>query len=70
MPIRSLVGFASVGLVRPAEVLVLDSGTFTRLSSRTRSALSLIRALIGAGLWPAAVPTMVLVESLQGDASA
>ena len=50
-------------------MLIIDSGAFTRLSSRTKSALSLIRALDDAGLWPPIVPTMVLVESLQGDAA-
>ena len=48
-------------------MVVLDSGGFTRLSSRTKNALSLIRALNTAGLWPPIVPTMVLIESLHGD---
>lgn len=47
--------------------LVLDSGAVTRLSARSKVALSLIRAFVDAGLWPAVVPTMVLVESLHGD---
>ena len=51
----------------PADVLVLDSGGFSKLSSRTRSALAMIGALRAAGLWPAVVPTVVLVESLRGD---
>jgi hypothetical protein len=50
-------------------MLVLDSGGFTRLSARTKNALSLIRALTTAGLWPPIVPTMVLIESLQGDSA-
>jgi hypothetical protein len=50
-------------------VLVLDSGGFSKLSARTRSSLALIRALRDTGLWPAVVPTMVLVESLRGDAA-
>jgi predicted nucleic acid-binding protein len=50
-------------------VLVLDSGGFSRLSSRTPQALALIRALQAEGLWPPVVPTMVLVESLRGDAA-
>jgi hypothetical protein len=50
-------------------MLVLDSGGITRLSSRTKSALALIRSLVDEGLWPPVVPTMVLVESLQGDAA-
>ena len=49
-------------------MLVVDSGAFTRLSSRTKTALSLITAFNDAGLWPPIVPTMVLIESLQGDA--
>lgn len=49
-------------------MLVLDSGGFSRLSSQTKTALALISALRAAGLWPAVVPTMVLVESLRGDA--
>ncbi len=53
--------------VRLADVLVLDSGGLTRLFSRTANALSLIRALSTAGLWPPIVPTMVLIESLHGD---
>jgi hypothetical protein len=50
-------------------VLILGSGGVTRLSSRTKSALALIRSLVDEGLWPPVVPTMVLVESLQGDAA-
>lgn len=50
-------------------MLILDSGGATRLSSRTKSTLALIRALVDEGLWPPVVPTMVLVESLQGDAA-
>jgi hypothetical protein len=49
-------------------LLVLDSGGFSRLSDRSRKALALIEAFREAGLWPAVVPTMVLVESLQGHA--
>ena len=48
-------------------MLVLDSGALSRLSGRTKAALSLIRALSAGGLWPPTVPTVVLVESLQGD---
>lgn len=50
-------------------MLVLDSGGFTRLSSRTKPALAIIRSLVNEGLWPPIVPTMVLVESLRGDAA-
>jgi predicted nucleic acid-binding protein len=47
-------------------MLVLDSGGITRLSARTARSLALIRAFIEAELWPPLVPTVVLVESLQG----
>lgn len=50
-------------------MLILDSGGFSRLASRTKTALSLLTALNAAGLWPAVVPTVVLVESLRGDAA-
>ncbi len=49
-------------------MLVLDSGGFGRLSERSKRALALIEELRTAGLWPPVVPTMVLVESLQGRA--
>ena len=48
-------------------MLVLDSGGVSRLSARTKTALSLIGALKTQDLWPPVVPTMVLVESLHGD---
>ena len=48
-------------------MLVLDSGGVSRLSARTKTALSLIRAFNAQELWPPVVPTMVLVESLLGD---
>jgi predicted nucleic acid-binding protein len=48
-------------------VLILDSGGFSRLSARTKTAAALIRALTDQDLWPPIVPSMVLVESLQGD---
>jgi hypothetical protein len=48
-------------------VLILDSGGVTRLSSRTKPALALIRSFVDQGLWPPIVPTVVLVESLLGD---
>jgi hypothetical protein len=47
-------------------VLVLDSGGFGRFSERSRKSLALIEEFRKAGLWPPVVPTMVLVESLQG----
>lgn len=48
-------------------MLVLDSGGLSRLSARTKTAVSLIRAFRAQELWPPVVPTMVLVESLHGD---
>jgi hypothetical protein len=47
-------------------VLVLDSGAVTRLAERTRAAAALLAALRDEGLLPAVVPTVVLVECLQG----
>jgi predicted nucleic acid-binding protein len=47
-------------------MLVLDSGGFGLLSERSKRALALIEEFRTAGLWPPVVPTMVLVESLQG----
>lgn len=49
-------------------MLVLDSGGVSRLAARTKTSVSLIRALTAQELWPPLVPTMVLVESLHGDA--
>ena len=48
-------------------MLILDSGAVSRLSGRTKTALSLMGALSREGLWPPTVPTVVLVESLLGD---
>ena len=47
-------------------MMVLDSGSFGRLSEQSKKALALIEEFREAGLWPPIVPTMVLVESLQG----
>jgi len=47
-------------------VLVLDSGGVTRLSERSRQAAALILALREQDLWPPVVPSVVLVECLQG----
>ncbi len=56
--------FVSEASARRADVLILDSGGVTRLSSRNKQALALIRSLVLEGLWPPIiVPTMVLVES-------
>lgn len=49
-------------------MLVLDSGAVTRLAGRNQHSLALIQALRRADLWPPVVPTMVLVESLEGGA--
>ena len=47
-------------------MLVLDSGGVTRLAERSRSAAALLVALRSRGLWPPGVPSVVLVECLQG----
>lgn len=47
-------------------MLVLDSGGVTRLAARNAQALALIQGFVVADLWPPVVPTVVLVESLQG----
>jgi len=49
-------------------VLILDSGGVTRLSERSRDALALILALRAEGLWPPTVPSVVIVECIQGHA--
>jgi hypothetical protein len=49
-------------------VLILDSGGVTRLAERSREALALILAFREQGLWPPKVPSVVLVECLQGHA--
>jgi hypothetical protein len=48
-------------------MLVLDSGAVTKLAERTRQAAATILALREHGLWPPLVPSVVLVECLQGD---
>lgn len=48
--------------------LVLDSGAVTRLAERSRRAAALILALQEQDLWPPSVPSVVLVECLQGHA--
>lgn len=47
-------------------MLVLDSGGVTRLAERSRQAAALILALREQALWPPVVPSVVLVECLQG----
>jgi hypothetical protein len=49
-------------------MLVLDSGGFTKLSTRSTQSLALIREFVSCGLWPPVVPTPVLIESLHGHA--
>jgi hypothetical protein len=49
-------------------LLVLDSGAVSRLAERSRASAALILALREEGLWPAVVPSVVLVECLQGHA--
>ena len=47
-------------------MLVLDAGAVSRLSERTLATVALIDSLREAGLWPPLVPSVVLVESLEG----
>lgn len=47
-------------------MLVLDSGAVSRLAERSRYAAALIQALRDEGVWPPVVPSVVLVECLQG----
>jgi len=49
-------------------VLILDSGAVSRLAEHSRDSLALILALREEGLWPPRVPSVVLVECLQGHA--
>jgi hypothetical protein len=48
--------------------VVLDSGGVTRLAEHSSYANELTRALRKAGYWPPRVPSVVLVECLQGHA--
>jgi hypothetical protein len=48
--------------------LVLDSGAITHLAKRSRDTVALIMALRAQGLWPALIPSAVLIECLTGDA--
>ena len=50
-------------------MLVLDSGAVTRLAERSARAAALIAALRDEGLWPPAVPSVVLIECLAGEGS-
>ncbi len=49
-------------------MLVLDSGGVSRLSEHTRQSVALIYAIRDHGLWPPLVPSVVLVECLEGHA--
>ena len=49
-------------------MLVLDSGGVSQLAVRSRFAAALILALRERDLWPPLVPSVVLVECLQGHA--
>lgn len=49
-------------------MLILDSGAVSLLSDRSRRSLALIVALREEGLWPPTIPSVVLVECLQGHA--
>jgi hypothetical protein len=49
-------------------MLVLDSGGVSCLAERSPKALALILALREEGLWPPRVPSVVLVECLEGHA--
>ena len=50
-------------------MLVLDSGGVTRLAEHSRQAAAIILELRAQGLWPPLVPSVVLVECLQGHAA-
>lgn len=49
-------------------MLVLDSGGVSRLAVRSREMAALLLALRERDLWPPLVPSVVLVECLQGHA--
>lgn len=53
---------------RVAPLLILDSGGVSHLAERSPRALALILALREEGLWPPRVPSVVLVECLEGHA--
>ena len=48
-------------------MLVLDSGAVTKLARRDRQTAAIITVLRRDGLWPPAVPSVVVVESVTGD---
>ncbi len=47
-------------------MLVLDAGGVSRLAEHSQRAAALIAAFQRNGLWPALVPSVVLVESSTG----
>ena len=47
-------------------MLILDSGGVSRLAERSTRAAAIIAVFRREGLWPPAVPSVVLVESLTG----
>jgi hypothetical protein len=47
--------------------LVLDSGAVTKLARRDRQTAAIITVIRRDGLWPPAVPSVVVVESVTGD---
>jgi predicted nucleic acid-binding protein len=49
-------------------MLVLDSGAVSKLTKRSQQAAALILALREQNLWPPIVPSVVLVECLEGHA--
>ncbi len=49
-------------------MLMLDSGAVSRIAERSRYAAALIQALRDEDVWPPVVPSVVLVECLQGHA--
>ncbi|MGH8900524.1 MAG: hypothetical protein ACRDYA_02310 [Egibacteraceae bacterium] len=50
-------------------MLILDSGGVSLLAERSQRAAALISAFRRNGLWPALVPSVVLVECLRGHSS-
>lgn len=50
-------------------MLILDSGAVSRLSERSRPVAALLAAYRARDLWPPVVPSVVLIECLQGHAA-
>ncbi len=48
-------------------MLVLDGLGVRRLADRTPRSLAVLDALLARGMWPAVVPSIVLVDCLSGD---